>query len=229
MVIFDPEILAEGHGLSLLVCAGCSTVGLALWLLGWRLHRFWLVLMSASTAGLIGLKIGPDYGMQPLVAALLLGLAAGVMAVTLMKVLAFAAGAVAGYLLVHTLAPNWNQPVVGVLAVGLMGVVLFRVWIMALTSFAGTLLLGYGSLWMAHQPGGFSAADWASEHVSLLNMAGLGMTVLGILVQLFLDRLRAKLQKQRKQREEEETRIAEEEIKRQTRKKGLFGFLRKAG
>jgi hypothetical protein len=146
-----------------------------------------------------------------------------------MRVLAFAAGAVAGYLLVHTLAPTWNQPVVGILAGGLMGVVLFRVWIMALTSFGGTLLLGYGSLWMAHQPGGFSAADWAAEHVSLLNTLALTMTALGVLVQLFLDRLRARLQKQRKQREEEQTRMAEDEVKRQTRKKGIFGFMRKAG
>jgi hypothetical protein len=229
MTLFDPEILAEGHGLSLLPCAGCLVVGLSLWLFGWRLHRFWLVLLSALAAGIIGLKVGPDYGMQPLVAALLLGLAAGVMAVTLMRVLAFAAGGVAGYLLVHSLAPTWNQPVVGILAGGLLGVVLFRVWIMALTSFGGTLLLGYGSLWMAHQPGGFSAADWAGEHVSLLNVLALGATVLGVIVQLFLDRLRAKLQKQRKQREEEQTRLAEEEIKRQTRKKGFFGFLRKAG
>ncbi len=225
MPLFDPEILTEGRGLSIGVCAACLLAGLSLWLLGWRLHRFWLVLFAAATAGITGLKLGPDYGMQPLVAALLLGLTAGVMAVTLMRVLAFAAGGIAGYLLVHALAPTWNQPLVGILAGGLLGVVLFRVWIMALTCFGGSLLLGYGSLWLLERPGEFNAAVWAGEHRALLNTISLSLTALGLVVQLFLDRLRARMQKERKQREEEQARIVEE----RHRKKGILGFLRKAG
>ena len=69
------------------------------------------------------------------------------------------------------------------------------------------------------------AAVWAGEHTALLNTISLGLTALGVVVQLFLDWLRARMQKERKQREDEQARLVEE----RHRKKGILGFLRKAG
>src|SRR5438270_9987015 len=146
-------------------------------------------------------------------------LEAGVMVVTLMRFLAFAAGVVDGYLLVHSLAPAWNQPLVGILTGGVLGVVLFRVWIMALTCFGGSLLLGYATLWLTERPGTFNAAAWAGEHTALLNTISVGLTAAGVLLQLFLDRHHARMQKERKQRDEEQARLVEERY----RKKGILG------
>ena len=38
------------------------TLGLALWLTGWRLHRFWIVLATTLVAGITGLASGPAPG-----------------------------------------------------------------------------------------------------------------------------------------------------------------------
>ena len=53
MSIFDPEILQELCGLSFGLCVTGAVVGLLLWLTGWWLHRFWIVL--AITVVVMGL------------------------------------------------------------------------------------------------------------------------------------------------------------------------------
>jgi len=51
------------------------------------------------------------------------------------------------------MAPTWDEPLVSFVAGGLVGLVLFRVWMMALTSILGTLLVGYSSLCLADKLG----------------------------------------------------------------------------
>jgi hypothetical protein len=204
------------------------------WMFGWRLHRFLLVAVTSLTAGLMGLNVGPENGMQPMVGALLMALTAGVMAVTLMRVLAFAAGGLAMWLIVHGLAPTWNQPLVCVLAGGLMGALLFRFWIITLTSFGGTLLLTYSTLCLIESPGSFTPAEWADQNAVLLNLVAGGLTLLGLMTQVFLERMRARQTKERKEMDEEEARMVQEEVRRKVRRRGWVGWVtgksaRKAG
>ena len=95
MSIFDPEILQELCGLSVGLCVTGAAVGLLLWLTGWWLHRFWIVLATTALAGILGLASGSVHGVQPLIAAVLLAIAAGILALALIRLVAFAAGGAA--------------------------------------------------------------------------------------------------------------------------------------
>ena len=72
-----PDILEETRSLSPFLSGAGVVIGFLLWSLGGRTHRFWLAMSVTLAAGLLGLAHGKEYGMQPLVAALLLAVSAG--------------------------------------------------------------------------------------------------------------------------------------------------------
>src|SRR2546429_98558 len=121
MHLFAPDLLEEARGLSVPVCALGIAVGLLLWLLGWFGHRFWIVLGTTLLAGVAGLYSGRLYGLQPMVTGILLAISAGLLALALVRFLAFAAGGAAACLVAHAVAPAWNEPVICFLAGGLAG------------------------------------------------------------------------------------------------------------
>src|SRR5436189_225843 len=57
MELVAPDIVAEVKTLSIGLCAAGLAVGLALWLLGWWSHRFWVVLSITLLAGYAGLGL----------------------------------------------------------------------------------------------------------------------------------------------------------------------------
>jgi hypothetical protein len=203
MQLLAPDIVAEARELSLPVLFAGLALGLFLWILGSRFHRFWLVLGTTLVAGVMGLYSGATFGVQPLVAGLLLAIAAGALALALIRVVAFAAGGVTGWVVLHSLAPTWNEPLVTFLAGGLLGLMLFRLWIMVLTSLGGTLLVGYSSLCLADQLGKLDAVSWCQEQVSLLNIACGGVVLLGMLFQFLIDRRQIQLALERADKERE--------------------------
>src|SRR5262245_66462146 len=101
MHLLAPDVLAEARGLSVAVSATGLAVGVMLWLLGWWGHRFWIVLAATLGAGILGLCSGPAYGAQPLVAGLLSAVAAGALALALVRVVAWLAGVRAGWVAVR--------------------------------------------------------------------------------------------------------------------------------
>jgi hypothetical protein len=191
MQLLAPDILADAKGLSVPLCISGLVVGVAVWLLGWRCHRFWLVLVTTVLGGLYGLSEGPTFRAQPLVAAVLLAIAAGVLALALVRLVAFAAGGFAFLAAAQTLGPSADQALTFFLAGGLMGLLLFRLWVMALTSFGGALLIGYAGLCLADSLGKVDAADWAERSAALLNWGCGALALVGLGVQLFLNRKKA--------------------------------------
>jgi MFS family permease len=192
MTLLAPDILQEARQLSVGVCVTAIVLGLLLWLFGWRGHRFWIVLATTVSAGIVGLAAGPSYGAHPLAAGLLLALAAGVLALALARVVAFVAGGIACWVTIQTVAPTWHDPLICFLAGGLVGLLMFRIWTMALTSFAGAMLLVYSCLSLADRLGKLDAVGFAEQQVVLLNWLCGGMTTVGLLVQFLLERRRAK-------------------------------------
>lgn len=191
MHLLAPDILTEAQGLSVALCTVGLAAGLLLWVFGWWGHRFWVVLTATLAAGVLGLYAGPDLGMQRLVAGLLLAVAAGALALSLIRVVAFAAGGLAAWLAARALLPGWDDAqglLIGLLAGGLVGLLLFRVWMMALTSLAGTLLMGYSGLCLADRLGKLDAPAWAEQHVVLLDVVCGAAALLGLALQFFLDR-----------------------------------------
>ncbi len=188
MQLVWPEVLAEVRGLSWAVSGLGLVAGLLLWLFGWFGHRFWIVLLATAGAGILGLYLNPVFGAGALLVGLLLAAAAGLLALSLMRVVAFAAGGLALWLGVRAAMPAWNEPLVCFLAGGLAGVLLFRLWTMALTSFAGTILMTYFGLSLAERLAKLDTAALVETKTAGLNWALAGVTLVGLAVQLLLDR-----------------------------------------
>lgn len=196
MQLVAPDILEEARGLSPLLSGAGMAIGFLLWSLGGRTHRFWLAMSVTLTAGLLGLALGKDYGMQPLVAGLLMAVSAGALALSLVRILLFAAGGLAALGLMHALAPAWNEPIAVFLVGGLIGVLLYRVWIMVFSSLIGGVLLVYSALALLDRLRMVNSVAWTQKYGPLLNWGCAALIVLGIVVQFVLERRHRKKESQ---------------------------------
>jgi hypothetical protein len=199
MSIIASDILADLCGLSLGLLIALLPVGLLLWLLGWWSHRFWIVLIATVTAGVFGLLEAGAWKVQPIVVAVLLAIAAGVLALALVRVVTFAAAGLCAVYLVHFIFPTLNQQVVCFLVGGFVGLLLFRWFFMATTSFAGSVLVTYGTLALLHYRELIDAVAWSEENGLLLSIVCGVATLVGFAFQFYVERRR-----QRKERERDE-------------------------
>ncbi|MGH7223798.1 MAG: hypothetical protein ACRELF_11255 [Gemmataceae bacterium] len=190
MHFLAPDILEEARGLSPFLSAAGLSLGFLLWSFGGRTHRFWLAMSVTLTAGLLGLTMGKQYGMQPLVAGLLLAVSAGALALSLVRILLFAAGGLAALGLMHTLAPTWDEPIAVFLVGGLVGVLLYRFWIITFSSLIGALLMAYSALALFDRLHRVDSVAWTRKNDPLLDWGCAALIVLGILVQFLLERRR---------------------------------------
>jgi hypothetical protein len=190
MQMIAPEILEDVRQLHPLLLGAGLGIGLVLWLFGARSHRFWLALLLTVCAGMVGLAYGREYGTQPLVAGLLLAVAAGALALALVRLVLFAAGGLAVVALLQSVAPNWNEPLGAFVAGGLLGVLLFRLWIMVLGCLGGSVLIGYCGLALAGEFLGINAIPWAKENVPLINWGVASFAAMGVVIQLLVERSR---------------------------------------
>jgi hypothetical protein len=184
MQFVAPDILEAGKGLSVTASGIGLGLGLLVWLLGGWGHRFWLVLVTTLAAGIHGVTIGEAFDVQPLVAGLLLAVAAGALALSLVRVGAFLAGGVTACVLGTRLLPFWQEPFVFFFVGGFLGLFLLRLWLMVLSSLAGTLMMVYSLLWLLDALGKLDALEWSARKPVLLNWACGGVTLLGLLVQI---------------------------------------------
>jgi hypothetical protein len=187
MELIVPDILQDVMQLSVILPVGGVLAGLILWLVGWRTHRFWVVLSLTVLGGIVGLKHAAELHTQPLLAALGVALLAGILALTLIRLLAFLAGGVAGLLLVNTLSPGWDQPFFAFVLGALAGLFLLRCWMMAMTSLAGVLLIAYGGLALAGQWTTLDAVDLCEAHPQLVNLVAGAAAAVGFVFQLGWD------------------------------------------
>ncbi len=192
MVLIATDILADLCGLSLGLLMALIPVGLLLWLFGWWSHRFWIVLATTLCAGVFGLIEAPAWQAQPIVAAVLLAIAAGVLALALVRVITFAAGGLTGVFLIQLIFPSWHQHVICFLISGLVCLLLFRWFFMALTSLLGAALLAYGILALMHYHEMLDAVAWSGDNAVFLSvLCGIG-TLFGFAFQFYCERRRAR-------------------------------------
>lgn len=190
MQILAPDILEEARALSPILSGAGLLIGLLLWSLGGRTHRFWLAMIVTLAAGLWGLMEGKQFGMQPLVAGLLLAVSAGVLALSLVRILLFAAGGLATLALLHSIAPAWDEPIAVFLVGGLIGVLLYRFWITIFSSLIGALLMAYSALALFDRLHMVNSVEWTRKNGPLLNWAFASLVVTGALIQFLWERRR---------------------------------------
>lgn len=161
-----------------------AVLGFALWLFGWRWHRFWVVAGITLASGLIGLNAGrTSGGTQVMAVGILLAVSAGLLALELAKVLAFVAGGCGAWLAVQWVLPQAQELWAVFLCGGLFGLLLYRLWTMLLTSLMGVLFAGHASVLLVEQFWKCNANDWVTRNVAPLNGLVVGLVVLGILLQ----------------------------------------------
>jgi hypothetical protein len=190
MHLLAPDILEEARMLSPYLSGAGLMIGFLLWSLGGRTHRFWLAMSVTLSAGLLGLTLGKQYGMQPLVAGLLLAVSAGALALSLVRILLFAAGGLAALSLMYHLAPAWDEPIAVFLVGGLVGVLLYRFWIVTFSSVIGTLFMCYSGLALCDRLHMVDSVAWTGKNGPLLSWGCASLIALGILVQFLLERRR---------------------------------------
>lgn len=183
MQLIAPDILAEARELTGAMLGTVCVLGIALWLFGWRWHRFWIVAGITLTAGLIGMNAGRTGGTQVMAVGILVAVAAGLMALELAKVLAFVAGGCGAWLAVQWVFPQAQELWAVFLCGGLFGILLYRLWTMLLTSLLGTLLAGHAGLLLVAPTFGFDPVTWAANNMAALNGVVVGLVILGILLQ----------------------------------------------
>lgn len=184
MQLIAPDILAEARGLTGAMTGTIGVLGFALWLFGWRWHRFWIVAGITLAAGLIGLNAGRTTGgTQVMAIGILLAVAAGLMALELAKVLAFVAGGCGAWLAVQWVLPQAQELWAVFLCGGLFGLLLYKLWTMLLTSLIGALFACHAGILLVESIFHFDAVAWVSGHVAALNGVVVGLVVLGILIQ----------------------------------------------
>ena len=155
MQLILPDVLTAARGLSPGAAGFLLLVGLLLWAVGWRWHRFWIVAGISLAAGLLGLNAGRAAGgTQIMAAGILLAVAAGMMALELAKVFAFVAGGCGAWLAAQWVFPQAQELWAVFLSGGLFGLLLYKLWTMLLTSLGGTTY------------------DWASVQTVVLAVSG---------------------------------------------------------
>ena len=199
MAFIATDILTDLCGLSLGLIVLLLPVGFLLWLFGWWSHRFWIVLTTTVLAGVFGLIESSGWRAQPMVVAVLLAIAAGVLALAMVRVITFVAGGFAGQYLVQVFMPSVNQPVICFLIGGLVCLLLFRWFFMALTSWLGSSLLVYGTLALLNYRELIDAVAWSEANALTLNIICGAMTLCGGGFQFFFDRSRMRRRQDRQE------------------------------
>jgi hypothetical protein len=184
MQLILPDVLTAARGLSPGAAGFLLLVGFLLWAVGWRWHKFWVVFGITLTAGLIGLSAGQAAGGRVMVVGVLLAVAAGMLALELAKVLAFVTGGAAAWAAAQSVFPQVQELWAVFLSGGLIGVVLYQLWTMLLTSFLGVLVTWHAGFVLAEGfAKGFDAAKWVGEHSAALNGGVAVAALVGVLVQ----------------------------------------------
>lgn len=227
MNLFASDLLAEMQSLSQATLGTLAAIGLLLWVTGWWAHRFWITVLTSFGVGLVGLKIGPQYGVQqPIIAGVLLALAGGCLALALARLALFLIYGIAVWQLTLQFAPPYAVPLICITAGGLVSIFLFRLCVILLTSAAGGILLGYAALALAGQ-NGFDVKSTVYDYQIPLNI-GLGILwLLGVFIQQRIARAMRRAELRRLEQDRARRRTPDAAFKANTT--SLLAVTRKAG
>lgn len=184
MQLIQPDIIASARGLSTGAAGFFLLVGICLWALGWRWHRFWVVFSITLVAGLLGLTAGRNTNGQVLLLGILLAVTAGLLALELARILAFITGGSAAWMATQLVLPQAQELWAAFLSGGLLGIVLYQLWTMLLTSFVGVVVSTHAGILLAEHFAKLDGIKLLQEKSAALNGIVLALTVIGLLLQV---------------------------------------------
>lgn len=223
MHFLDAGICAELSGLTPLSLVAISLAGVLLWLAGYVSHKFWVVFLATLIAGAIGFDKGPDMGMQGLLAALLFGLSAGILSLSVIRVVVFLFGGSVGVIAVQLFVPGLEAWLPVFLSSGIAALLLYPFWFTAFSSLLGSLVTGYGLLAISAKYKFFDASGWLEKQPGLADGMCLGMVLLGTLVQYFLNRF---MQRSAWKRKQDQDRFLKQQESFEYARSGWFGWMK---
>jgi hypothetical protein len=185
MQLILPDVLIEARGLSVGASGFFLFIGILLWGFGWRWHRFWIAFGITVAAGLIGLNAGraSEATGQVMAITILFAFSAGVLALELAKILAFVSGGTVAWIGTANLLPGVQELWVVFMCGGLLGVVMYRLWLMIATSFLGVLLCWHVLFVLAESLIKLDSPKFVTDHGSALSGGLIVVGLLGVLVQ----------------------------------------------
>ena len=184
MQLILPEVLSAAHGLSFGAAGFLGLLGVLLWALGWRWHRFWIVFGMTLAAGILGMQAGHAAGgRQVLIVGVLLAVSAGMLALEAAKLLAFVTGGVAAWVGVQSLYPAAQELWAVFLCGGLLGVVLYRLWTMLTMSLIGVLISSHAWLILIQETAKPNLVEWVQTQAPALNGVVIALALIGVYLQ----------------------------------------------
>ncbi len=189
MVLVNADVLEAGQGLSVAMLATLTVTGAALWCCGWRWHRLWMRLAAGLIVGSICWRwLTPLVAAPPLVFTAMAALCGAWLGVELVRLGVFVAGGMLTAAGVQHLVPGahdlWLAFVIG----GLVALLLFRWWVMLLTAVGGALLMLHAGLLLTQSLLMVEVIPWIREQSWGWSVAAGVLIVLGLAVQIGLDR-----------------------------------------
>lgn len=177
------ELLEDVRRLSPGLLLLAMVVGVLLWGFGGRLYRFWVILLATLLGGAAGLEIGPNLGLQRLVAAALFGATAGALALSLFDVVVFLLGGAVATLVVLQVGSGQTDPLPFFLAGGLAFLLLRSLFLVVFTAAVGTALMGAGLVGLMESKVETGHAGWPEAHRDLVAGIASVICLLGCLAQ----------------------------------------------
>ena len=118
-------------------------------------------------------------------AGILFAVSAGMLAMDLSRLFAFGVAGSTLWMVSQQVLPNFREPLIVFLIGGIVGILLYRLQIRLLTSFVGTLIAAHSVLLIVEAASNeqFEPGPWAAANSLGLDIAVVGLTLLGIAVQ----------------------------------------------
>lgn len=199
MQIVSSQVVTEASELPSVVLILTAAIGPLFWVLGWRIHRGLVVAASTFVGGMYGLAYGASFGLYPAVAAGLMCLSAGGLAMSAMRIGVFVIfGALLELAVRATIASHMDEQSQAWLRVssffvgGLLSLVCYRFLVIAFTSLLGAYLLLVGGMAFTLRHEEFDTAALAAERPVLVAAIWIGLGIAGICGQYLLEKVRVK-------------------------------------
>lgn len=211
MHFLDPDIFSEVIKLSTPTLIAILLCGLLLWSAGYLTHKFWVVFLATAGAGVLGFDKGPDFGIQGIFAALLFGISAGILALSIIRVVVFVLGGCTGLIIGNLFMPAGDAWLACLLVGGIAALLLYPFWFTAFSSLLGTLASAYGIIAILDKVKALDSSLIVDKQAGLIDVICIGFVIFGTIIQYFLTKYFRK-RKWRLMQEEERFRSQNENM-----------------